>query len=89
MIRTDYVSLKYLLAQKVSYPSQHIWLAKLLGFDYDIKYRKGKENIVADALSWCTSSEVFSLPLSTISSNLLEKVQAYWVTYNNLLEIIT
>jgi hypothetical protein len=54
-IRTDHVSLNYLLAQKVYFPSQHIWLAKLLGFDYDIEYRKGKENIIVDALSRCTN----------------------------------
>jgi hypothetical protein len=47
-IKTDHVSLKYLLARKVSYPSQHIWLAKILGFNYNIEYRKGKENIVVD-----------------------------------------
>ena len=64
------------MAQKVSYPSQHIWLAKLLSFDYDIEYTKGKEYIVDDALSRCTSSEVFSLTLSTILTNLLEEVQA-------------
>ena len=73
-----------MLAQKVSYPSQHIWLTKLLGFDYDIEYRKGRENIVADALSRCSSIEVFSLTLSTISSNLLEAIQASWTTNTNL-----
>jgi hypothetical protein len=75
-IRTDHVSLKYLLAQKVSFPSQHIWLAKLLGFDYNIECRKGKENIIVDALSRCTNRELFALTMSTISTNLLDEVKA-------------
>jgi len=30
---------------------QHLWLAKLLGFDYEIKHRKGKKNVGVDTLS--------------------------------------
>jgi hypothetical protein len=88
-IRTNHVSLKYLLAQKVSFPSQHIWLAKLLGFDYDIEYRKGKENITADALSRCTNKELFALTLSTISTKLLDEVKMSWATDTALLKIIS
>jgi hypothetical protein len=69
------MSLKYFLAQKVSFSSQHIWLAQPLGFDYDIEYRKGKENIVADALSTCTNRELFTLTLSTILTILLDEVK--------------
>jgi transposase InsO family protein len=83
------VSLKYLLAQKVSSPSQHIWLAKLLGFDYDIEYRKGKENIAADALSRCTNRQLFALTLSTISTNLLDEVKMSWATDTTLQRIIS
>jgi len=49
-IRTDHVSLKYLLDQKLSSPSQHLWLSKLLGFDYEIEFRKGRENVAAVSL---------------------------------------
>lgn len=51
IIKTDQQSLKYLLEQKIFTPRQHKYLTKLLGFDYNIEYRKGKENVVADALS--------------------------------------
>jgi hypothetical protein len=32
-------------------PEQQKWVAKLLGYDYEIQYRPGRENYVADALS--------------------------------------
>ncbi|GKA62323.1 putative mitochondrial protein [Tanacetum coccineum] len=49
-IRTDHFSLKYLLNQKLTTPFQFKWLPKLLGYDYEIVYKKGSENVVKD--SW-------------------------------------
>jgi hypothetical protein len=54
-ILTDYVSLKYLLDQKIVTPMQHQLLIKLIGYDYEIEYRKWKDNVVADALSRTSS----------------------------------
>lgn len=50
-IRTDYWSLKYLLEQCISTMDQQKWIVKLMGYDYDIEYRPGRENMAADALS--------------------------------------
>ncbi|GKA52116.1 transposon ty3-G gag-pol polyprotein [Tanacetum coccineum] len=50
-IKTDDLSLKYLLNQRLTTSFQTKWLPKLLGFDYEISYNKGTKNIVADALS--------------------------------------
>ena len=51
LVKTDQQSLKHLLQQRISTPAQQKWLYKLMGFDYDIEYHAGKDNVVADALS--------------------------------------
>ena len=41
---TDHHSLKFLLKQRVGTPSQQQWLAKLLGYEFDVEYRSGNTN---------------------------------------------
>ncbi|RVW15980.1 Transposon Tf2-8 polyprotein [Vitis vinifera] len=50
-IKTDQRSLKFFLDQRVATPEQQKWVAKLLGYDYEIIFRPGHENSAADALS--------------------------------------
>ncbi|XP_070682337.1 uncharacterized protein [Malus domestica] len=64
IIKTDHNSLKYFLSQRTNTPFQQKWVSKLLGFDYEVQYRHGKENIVADALSRAPGSNCLpELPL--------------------------
>lgn len=51
IVRTNHHSLKYLLEQKVTTAIQQKGLTKLLGLDYEVQYKKGAENRVANALS--------------------------------------
>jgi hypothetical protein len=51
VVRTDHYSLKFLLDQRLSTIPQHHWVSKLLGFDFHVEFRPGRQNIVADALS--------------------------------------
>jgi len=67
-ILTDHRSLKYFLEQRVATSEQQKWVAKLLGYDYEIIYRPGKENSAADALSRRPSSHLLnSIFISQVS----------------------
>jgi hypothetical protein len=50
-IKTDHQSLKYFLEQRLSSPEKQKWVTNLFGYDYEIIYKKYKDNVVADALS--------------------------------------
>jgi hypothetical protein len=39
------------MEQLISSPKKQKWMTKLFGYDYKIIYKKGKENVVVDALS--------------------------------------
>ncbi|PNX94328.1 Ty3/gypsy retrotransposon protein, partial [Trifolium pratense] len=50
-IYTDQRSLRELMTQVIQTPEQQFYLAKLLGYSYEIIYKPGPQNRVADALS--------------------------------------
>jgi len=87
-IRTGHINLKYLLEQKVTCPSQHMWLAKLLGFDYEIEFKKEKDNIAADALSRVTCAELSTLTVSTITTSIMDEIKAAWDSDQDVQTII-
>ena len=39
------------MEQRLSLEEQQKWVTKMLGYDFEIIYKKGKQNVVADALS--------------------------------------
>jgi hypothetical protein len=49
--KTYHVSLKYFLEEHLSSKEQQKWVTKMLGYDFEIIYKKGKHNIVANVLS--------------------------------------
>jgi hypothetical protein len=59
-IQTDQRSLKYLLEQRIGTPEQQRWVAKLLGYDYEIIYRPRRDNSAADALSRVSGSPILN-----------------------------
>ncbi|GJT44209.1 putative mitochondrial protein [Tanacetum coccineum] len=78
-IKTVHFSLKYLLDQRITTPSQMKWLPKLMGLDYGIFYKKGSENYAADALSRVpTSSQLLQMVLTIVTTDLLSRIVNSW-----------
>ncbi|GJX59479.1 retrotransposon-related protein [Tanacetum coccineum] len=88
-IKTDHFSLKYVLDQRITTPFQSKWLPKLLGFDYEIEYKQGKDNVVVDALSRVQRKrELFALLSASTSNEFMDSVTALWTTDHMLKAIV-
>ncbi|KAH1034725.1 hypothetical protein GYH30_054917 [Glycine max] len=78
-VYTDHKSLKHFLQQRISSPDQQCWLAKLLGYQFEVKYKPGWENKAADALSRCYGdvemNSITSYPKWLEGPKLLQEVQ--------------
>ena len=73
IIKTDQQSLKYIQEQKLVEGIQHKLLIKLLGYNYRVEYKKGKENKAADALSRAPHAQQL-LTISSILPAWIEQV---------------
>ena len=62
------------MEQKVITPSQCTWLAQLMAYDYEILYKKGRENKIVDALSRFPGQDLSCMALSSISHVLYQQV---------------
>lgn len=75
---TDHKSLKHFLQQRITSPDQQCWLAKLLGYQFEVKYKPGMDNKAADALSRCYDdadlNTLIYYPQWTDSKKLLDEV---------------
>lgn len=60
-IKTDQKNLVHLDDQRLATPWQHKAHSKLLGLNYKLVYKQGKENIVADVLSRTTHADIYEL----------------------------
>jgi len=50
-------------------------LSKLTGYTYEIQYKKGQDNLAADALSRMPSAEVLFLALLVIQTDILDLIK--------------
>ncbi|KAI5418586.1 hypothetical protein KIW84_042997, partial [Lathyrus oleraceus] len=51
VVYSDQKSLRHLLQQRITTADQQNWIAKLLGYHFEVVYKPGSENKAADALS--------------------------------------
>ncbi|GAU40665.1 hypothetical protein TSUD_83440 [Trifolium subterraneum] len=76
----DHRSLKHFMQQNVTSPDQQCWLAKLLGYQFEVKFKPGLENKAADALSRCYDeaylNSMVSYPQWIESKKLLDEVSS-------------
>jgi len=87
-IKTSNDSLNYFLEYRLSSPKKHKWVTKMHGYDYEIIYQKGKENVVVDALSRKYEDEgsLFSLSLPLL--DWLVEVHHEWFTNGRMVQLI-
>lgn len=67
-----------MLQQKLNTPFQPVWIAKLMGFDFEIEYKTDSANVAADALSRKNGVELFPLKLDNAKEGLLYLIKQYW-----------
>jgi hypothetical protein len=68
-IKKDHQSLNYFLEQRLSSTEKKKWVTKLFGYDYEIIYRKGEENVVVHSLSRKYEEEGSLFSFSFISTD--------------------
>ena len=86
-IKTEHHSLKFLLDQKTTTPAQQPWVLKMMGFDYEVLYRKGTSNGAADALSRRPLGEFNAITI--FHTDLLDKIRHSWTTDPYLVHLIS
>ena len=78
-VKPDHDSLKHFLEQRLSSKEQQKWVTKMLGYDFEIIYKKGKLNVVVDALSRKDEEvEALLFSISIIQTDWITKERDEW-----------
>jgi hypothetical protein len=88
-VKTDHNSIKYFLEQRLSLEEQQKWVTKILGYDFEIIYKKGKKNVVADALSRKDGDvEAFLCVILIIQPNWIIEERDEWKNFEKVWTLI-
>ena len=78
-VKTDHDSIKHFLEQRISLEDQQKWVTNMLGYDFEIIYKKGKLNFFADALSRKNEEvKVFLCAISIIQPDWVTEARGEW-----------
>jgi len=88
IVKTDQKPLKHLLEQNLHINFQVAGISKLMAFDFSIKYKKGTDNKVVDALSRKPDIELLAISLLTPNDSLYEQIKGTWLTNASLQSLI-
>jgi hypothetical protein len=80
--------MKYFLEQRLSSHEQNKWLKKMLGYDYEIIYKKGKYNITTNAFSQKHEEDGSLFSLSVLVQDWIEEVCKQWLTHLTTTKLI-
>ena len=88
-VKTDHDSLKYFLEKRLSSEEHKKWVTKMLGYDFEIIYKKGKKNVVADALLRKDEDvEAFFCAISIIQPDWINEAREEWKNDEEVWELI-
>jgi len=73
VLMSDHIRLRYLFDQSNLNVRQARWLATISEFDFEIRYIKGKENMVVDALSRIVQVNHIAT-MSSYGTNLMTQI---------------
>ena len=89
VVYTDHAALKYLLTKKDAKPRLIRWILLLQEFDFEIKDKKGVENLVADYLSHMSTAETMELLINEfLRDDMLLKVETSHPWYVNIVNFM-
>ena len=89
VVYIDHAALKYLLTKKDAKPRLIRWILLLQEFDFEIKDKKGVENLVADYLSHMSTAETMELLINEfLRDDMLLKVETSHPWYVNIVNFM-
>ncbi|GJR99782.1 putative mitochondrial protein [Tanacetum coccineum] len=66
------------------------WLPKLLGYDYEIVFKKGVDNAAVDAFSRVyQGAELLQIVVSSMASDVMEKIKASWQSDDTMQQLVS